>query len=244
MGARPPRASARSGVEASHQAAVRLIRRDVPVPSLHGWRTGHPERNAGVALAIRLTVYSTLAGRDFEPLQVDVTIAAPQPWDAQSATREGLPAALGLPPVHVLLIPLEGQVAEKLHATTRLYKSGGTARARDVIDLLLIQRHARVDGTRLGKEIQSTFERRATHAVPAALPQPPAALAVGFRRDAPAVGLSPSLDEAHRLRPVRTAHAAPQRRSSIGDCRHCRRRTHRRRSRRPTAPRRCRGVPT
>lgn len=154
---------------------------------------------AGVALAVRFSLHSTLAGRDFEPLQVDVTIAAPQPWDAQPATREGLLAPLGLPPVHVLLIPVERQVAEKLHAATRLYKSGGTTRARDVIDLLLIQRHARVDGPRLGQEIRATFERRATHAVPATLPQLPAALAVSFRRDAPAVGLSPSLDEAHRL---------------------------------------------
>ena len=155
--------------------------------------------DAGVALAVRFTFDCTLAGRAFEPLQVDVTIATPQPWDAVSATRQGLLASLGLPPVDVLLIPLERQVAEKLHATTRIYRSGGTTRARDLIDLLLIQKYVSVDGTRLTAAIRNTFERRATHPAPTALPKPPAALAVSFRRDASAVGLPPSLDEAHRV---------------------------------------------
>lgn len=43
-----------------------------------------------VALAVRFALESTLAGRRFEPLQVDVTVATPDPWDAQPATRPGL----------------------------------------------------------------------------------------------------------------------------------------------------------
>lgn len=44
-------------------------------------------REAGVGLAVRYKLESSLAGRPFEPLQVDVSIAPPDPWDAQPARR-------------------------------------------------------------------------------------------------------------------------------------------------------------
>ncbi len=61
---------------------------------------------------------SNLAGRRFEPLQVNVSVAR-LTWDAQPATRSGLLSVVGLAPIDVLLIPLERQVAEKLHAYAR-----------------------------------------------------------------------------------------------------------------------------
>ena len=82
--------------------------------------TGSEElRSAGVDLAVRYKLECSLAGRPYEPLQVDVSTAAPDPWDAQAARRPGLLAELGLDPIDVWLIPLERQVAEKLHAYTR-----------------------------------------------------------------------------------------------------------------------------
>lgn len=81
---------------------------------------------ASIRLAARYKVESSLAGRTFEPLQVDVTIAAPDPWDARPAYRPGLLAEFGLGPIDILLVPLERQVAEKLHAYTRPYKTGRT----------------------------------------------------------------------------------------------------------------------
>jgi hypothetical protein len=93
---------------------------------------------AGVGLAVRYKLESSLAGRPFEPLQVDVTIAPPDPWDAEPLWRPGLLTELGLVPFEVLLIPLTRQVAEKLHAYTLTYRGGGTTRARDLVDLLLI----------------------------------------------------------------------------------------------------------
>ena len=46
-------------------------------------------RGGGVSLAVRYRLESSLAGRLFEPLQVDVSVAAPDPWDAQPAERPG-----------------------------------------------------------------------------------------------------------------------------------------------------------
>lgn len=156
-------------------------------------------RDAGVRMAIRYRLDSALAGRPFEPLQVDVTVAPPEPWDAQPARRPGLLAELGLGPIDVLLIPLERQVAEKLHAYTRTYRGGGTTRARDIVDLLLILHHQRLNIDRLRNAILAVFHRRATHAVPLHVPPPPPALALAYRRDAERLGLASGLNEAHQL---------------------------------------------
>lgn len=155
-------------------------------------------REAGVGLAVRYKLESSLAGRPFEPLQVDVSISAPDPWDAQPARRPGLLTRLGLDPIDVLLVPLERQVAEKLHAYTRTYKGGGTTRARDLVDLLLILQHGRVDDTLLKDAIRHVFDQRATHAVPERLPLPPRELAVSYRTEAERVGIPSSLEEVHR----------------------------------------------
>jgi len=155
--------------------------------------------DAGMSLAVRFKLDSSLSGRPFEPLQVDVTIAAPDPWDAQPARRPGLLAELGLDPIEVLLVPLERQVAEKLHAYTRTYKGGGTTRARDLVDLLLIRQHERLDALLLRDAIPRVFHRRATHAVPVRLAPPPHELAVSYRNEAEHVGIVRELKEAHQL---------------------------------------------
>ena len=156
-------------------------------------------REAGVGLAVRYKVESSLVGRPFEPLQVDVSISVPDPWDAQRARRPGLLTALGLGPIEVLLVPLERQVAEKLHAFTRTYKGGGTTRVRDLVDLMLVLQHERVDAVLLKNVIRRVFDRRATHPVPDRLPPPPHELAVSYRREAERVALPTNLDDVRRL---------------------------------------------
>jgi hypothetical protein len=156
-------------------------------------------RGAAIDLAVRYRLESSLAGRLFEPLQVDVSVAAPSPWDAQPARRPGLLADLGFAPIEVLLVPLERQVAEKLHAYTRTYASGGTTRARDLVDLLLIREHGHLDALVLREAIRLVFDRRATHGVPERLPPPSRELAVGYRREAAQVRVVSEIDSAHRL---------------------------------------------
>ena len=161
---------------------------------------GTEELRAGsVALALRYKLESSLAGRLFEPLQVDVSVAAPDPWDAQRARRPGLLTELGLEPIEVWLVPLERQVAEKLHAYTRTYKSRGTTRARDLVDLLLIREHELLDPVALREAIQRVFHGRATHGIPERLPRPARELAVGYRREAEQVKVASNLEDAHRL---------------------------------------------
>lgn len=162
--------------------------------------TGTEElRAGGVGLAVRYRLESSLAGRLFEPLQVDVSIAAPDPWDARPARRPGLLVELGLGPIEVWLVPLERQVAEKLHACTRTYESGGTTRARDLVDLLLVRDYEALDPVGMCEAIRAVFDRRATHAIPERFPAPPRDLAVPYRREAERVGVAPRIEDAHRL---------------------------------------------
>lgn len=154
-------------------------------------------REAAARLAVRYGLESSLAGRPFESVQVDVTIAPPESWDAQPARRPGLLIDLGLDQIDLLLVPVERQIAEKLHALTRTYKGGGTTRVRDLVDLQLIRKYEHVDSAALREAIRHVFDRRATHILPGRLPTPPRALGVSYRREAERVGLVTSLDEAH-----------------------------------------------
>lgn len=156
-------------------------------------------RGGGVSLAVRYRLECSLAGRPFEPLQVDVSVAPPDPWDAQPAQRPGLLADLGLAPIEVSLVPVERQVAEKVHAYTRTYESGGTTRARDLVDLLLILEHGHLDPSVLRQAIQHVFDRRGTHVIPKRLPPPGRELAVGYRREAERVAVASDIGRAHRL---------------------------------------------
>lgn len=155
-------------------------------------------REGDISLAIRYRIDCSVGGRPFEPLQVDVSVAAPEPWDAEPGQRPGLLGDVGLGPVDVLVVPLERQLAEKIHAFTRRY-DGASTRAKDLVDFVLVLRHERVDAKRLSDAIQRTFARRGTRPVPEHLPEPPPELAVAYRREARMVGVIASLEEAHKL---------------------------------------------
>lgn len=161
--------------------------------------TGAEElREGDVSLAVRYRIECAVAGTLFEPLQLDVTITPPELWEVELAQRPGLLADMGLGPIEVLLVPLERQVAEKLHAYTRTY-NGATTRAKDLVDFVLIRLFERVEAHRLAKEITETFSRRATHPAPKKLPPPPAELELAYKKEAEEVGITTDLGEAHTL---------------------------------------------
>ena len=101
--------------------------------------------------------------------------------------------------VEVQAVPLELQVAEKLHAYTRVYEGGRiSSRTKDLIDLALIAELSQLDAAGLRREIDTIFELRATHAAPASLPLPPAEWGGPFRELAEEVGVPADLAAGHR----------------------------------------------
>ncbi len=155
-------------------------------------------QEGGRRLALRYRFEASVAGVAFEPLQVDVTNLAPEVWEVEPAQRPGLLSDVGLGPIEVMLVPLERQVAEKLHAYARRY-NGESTRVRDLVDLIIIRLFESLDARRLRDEVDRTFARRGTHAVPDEFPAPPADWARAYSEEAQAVGIPPSLADAHEI---------------------------------------------
>jgi Nucleotidyl transferase AbiEii toxin, Type IV TA system len=96
-------------------------------------------------------------------------------------------------------VPLERQIAEKLHAYTRRYGDDQpSSRARDLIDIVLMSGLASFEFERLRDVIARLFEARATHDIPSSVPAPPFEWAVPYRALAEEVGLAPDLSVGHR----------------------------------------------
>jgi hypothetical protein len=70
------------------------------------------------------------------------------------------------------MIPREQQFAEKLHAYT-LPRSHPNSRVKDLVDLALLSGSGALNRQRVLDALRLTFERRATHTMPAELAAPP-----------------------------------------------------------------------
>jgi hypothetical protein len=64
---------------------------------------------------------------------------------------------------------------------------------KDLVDLALLIEDDLLDGERCANALRLTFERRATHPLPAALDAPPAAWLIPFEALARECGLAPNL---------------------------------------------------
>jgi hypothetical protein len=155
-------------------------------------------QEGGTRLALRYRFEASVAGVAFELLQVDVTSLPPPVWEVERAQRRGLLSDVGLGPIEVMLVPLERQVAEKLHAYTRRYH-GESTRVRDLVDLIIIRLFESIDADRLWREISRTFAQRGTHSMPDEFPAPPVDWARAYSREARAVGIPTGLADAHGI---------------------------------------------
>jgi Nucleotidyl transferase AbiEii toxin, Type IV TA system len=160
-------------------------------------RTGAPEDRLGGSHRFRVS--ASLAGRPFEAFLLDVGFRSNDAMEAEILRTDSLLAFAEIEPVEVQAVPLELQVAEKLHAYTRVYKGGRiSTRTKDLVDLGLIAELSSLGAATLRREIDTIFELRDTHAVPNSFPPPPAEWAVPFRRLAQEVGISGELAAGHR----------------------------------------------
>jgi hypothetical protein len=159
-------------------------------------RAGVPEDRLGGSHRFRVS--ASLAGRPFESFLLDVGFRPADALKAETLRTDDFLGFAEIEPVEVQAIPLELQVAEKLHAYTRVYESGRTStRTKDLVDLALIAELSSLDAAVLRREIDTIFELRGTHATPAALPPPPAEWAVPFRRLAEEIGVPADLKAGH-----------------------------------------------
>lgn len=155
-------------------------------------RAGPPQDELGGSRRFRVS--ASLAGREFDTFLLDIGFRVISTERVEALTTPDLLAFAGLPPVTVPALPLETQVAEKLHAYTRIYADAQpSSRTKHLVDLVLISTLANRDAISLQRAIQETFTVRGTHPVPEALPPPPQDWSAPFGELATTVGIPTDL---------------------------------------------------
>lgn len=131
---------------------------------------------------IRYRVRCYLDGRMFESFHVDVGVGDLIVGKNDWLSFESILSFAGIEPTLVPCYPITQQIAEKFHALTRHYASGGSTRAKDFVDILLLAKLGSIDGRMLQEAINSTFDTRDTHPVLSKVPALPATLSRGYGR--------------------------------------------------------------
>ncbi len=171
--------------------------------------TGAPGRG------LRFPVRCLLDGRQFENFHLDVGYGDPVLESPDVLTGPDLLGFADIAPASVRCYPLATQVAEKLHTYTRTYASGETSRARDLADILLAASLQRFNSEKLRQAVETTFQARATHAVPREIPDPPRRISSSYRQLARELDLPwPTIEEAAKavaqfLNPILVGKAHP-----------------------------------
>ena len=120
-------------------------------------------RDMEQADTIRVEVAVQYRTRSWQTIEVDLGPATAGQIDLIDPHVQGL-AELGIPVTSpVRCLGLSDQVAQKLHACTG---PGATGRARDVLDILLIDALGELDYPETADAARRVFEERATHAFP------------------------------------------------------------------------------
>jgi len=135
----------------------------------------HPEMlNDGMRYeGYRYRAECRLAGKVYgRPFGVDVAVGDPLIGEPDVVVAENLLGFAGIAPPTLRLYPVVSHVAEKLHALT-MPRTRPNSRVRDLPDLALLATTGPIEGKLLRRAIDTTFDFRSTHAVPAVVPSPP-----------------------------------------------------------------------
>jgi len=123
----------------------------------------------------RWRLIAELDAREFETVLVDVGVGV-EPL--LGPVELSLPTALDFADADAVEIPvlrLEQHLAEKTHAYTRRYGAMAipSSRVKDLVDIALVAATLELEAGALELALVEIFDRRATHQLPASLPQPP-----------------------------------------------------------------------
>jgi hypothetical protein len=135
----------------------------------------HPEMlNDGMRYeGYRYRAECRLAGKVYgRPFGVDVAFGDPLIGEPDIVVADDILGFAGIAPPALRLYPVVSHISEKLHALT-MPRTRPNSRVRDLPDLALLATTGPIEGERLRQAIETTFEFRDTHTVPAAIPNPP-----------------------------------------------------------------------
>jgi hypothetical protein len=148
----------------------------------------------------RFPVDARLDGRTFALVRLDV-VARPEEISTTDRVRlRSVLAFAGFPDHEVEAVDPAQHFAEKLHALTRPWLERPNSRVKDLPDLVLLVGEGLEPTAELLATVEHVFAARASHEVPASLPDPPADWAERYATLAEELDLEPStVDEAMAL---------------------------------------------
>ncbi len=123
-----------------------------------------------------------LAGKLYgQRFGVDVAFGDPIIGVVDSVTADDVLDFAGIASPVLWLYPVETHIAEKLHAYTMPRERPNT-RLKDLPDIALLATIRPLQAERLRQALEKTFEHRATHPLPTALPFPPTTWSTPYLR--------------------------------------------------------------
>lgn len=150
--------------------------------------------------AVRYRANAELGGRLFETVLIDVALPEFAIGEAELVAGPDLLEFAGIRAVEFPVIPLERQIAEKIHAYTRRYAGDRpSGRAKDLVDLVLIALFMRVDGSRLRRVLQTTFDVRDRQALPSSFAPVPPEWKTAYGKLAAETGITVGFEEASSM---------------------------------------------
>jgi len=159
-------------------------------------RAASPARQRASA---RFHVTTEIGGIRFDEAVLDVEVQHDE-TEAPEMLESHLLAFADVPAVLIRVVPVELQIADKVHAYTRPHgrdQTEASTRPKDLADLFSIATQLTVDAAKLRQALRRVFRARRTHPLPASLPAPPRDWGVPFRRHAAEADLAVGLDEAY-----------------------------------------------
>ena len=158
------------GLEGTRAERMELVRRAFALGfDEFGFRIKVARREMEQADTVRLNVAVSYRTRAWQTVEVDLGPGRTMAIDFVEPVVQGL-AELGLPVTSpVRCLGLGEQIAQKLHACTGPNSKG---RARDVLDILLIEMLVPLDLERVRAAARRVFEERGTHGFPPVFAMP------------------------------------------------------------------------
>jgi predicted nucleotidyltransferase component of viral defense system len=148
----------------------------------------------------RFPVDARLDGRTFALVRLDVVARAEEISTTDRVRLRSVLAFAGFPDHEVEAVDPAQHFAEKLHALTRPWLERPNSRVKDLPDLVLLVGEGLEPTAELLATVEHVFAARASHEVPASLPDPPADWAERYATLAEELDLEPStVDEAMAL---------------------------------------------
>ncbi len=130
----------------------------------------------------RFRAEARLAGRPYgSAFGVDIALGEPVVGTPQELEGSDTLAFVGVSPPRFRVYPVATHIAEKLHAYT-VPRPRPNSRVKDLPDIALLAEAGALDASNLAQAIAETFAHRATHPVPARLPDLPEAWAPVYAR--------------------------------------------------------------